>query len=74
MRTFEYPDDDESEDSGRVTLSVELRRETSGAWLVFDGAREAWIPKSQGELVPDTDGRTSTLVVPEWLAKEKGLI
>lgn len=47
------------------------------AVLIHDGAREAWIPRSQIE-DPDPDalrvGDHVTLLLPEWLAHEKGLI
>jgi hypothetical protein len=51
-----------------VDILAEVRRETDKAWLIFDGAREAWLPKSKVE----RDGSTFTL--PEWLAREKGLL
>jgi hypothetical protein len=40
------------------------------AKAVFDGARTVWLPKSQCEW----DSDTSTMTMPEWLAKEKELI
>lgn len=55
-------------DSKLTDIAVELRHETPRAYLVFDGAREVWLPKSQCEFA---DG---TVTLPEWLAKEKGLI
>jgi hypothetical protein len=54
--------------SDLVDIAAELRRETDRAWLIFDGDREAWIPKSQAERGRDT------FTMPEWLAREKGLI
>jgi hypothetical protein len=30
-------------------ITVELLHETERAWLVNDGAKEIWIPKSMGE-------------------------
>lgn len=50
-------------------IAAEIRVETARAWLVFDGAREVWLPKSLVE--SNGDG---TFTLPEWLAKEKGLI
>jgi hypothetical protein len=47
----------------------EVRRETERAWLVFDGVKEVWLPKSQVE--SNGDG---TFTLPEWLASEKGLV
>jgi hypothetical protein len=71
MRRIEVFDEDE-ERAGKTKVAVELRRETTGAWLVFDGTREVWIPKSQGEL--EVKGRGWELTVPEWLAKKAGLL
>ncbi|HMO86377.1 MAG TPA: hypothetical protein PKC18_15810 [Lacipirellulaceae bacterium] len=44
----------------------------ASAWLVFDGAREVWLPKSQAEL--ERDGTAWRATMPEWLAREKELI
>lgn len=51
------------------------------AVLVSDGYTECWLPLSQIQNVEDLicvlgDGifDTLTLTIPEWLAKEKGLI
>lgn len=58
-------------DSKLTDIAAVLRGEsrTGLAWLIFDGAKEAWVPKS---MVEDNDDGTFTM--PEWLAKEKGLI
>lgn len=47
----------------------ELRHETEGAFLVHDGVRQVWLPKSMTE---NNDDGTFTL--PEWLAIEKELV
>lgn len=52
-----------------IDIAGELRHETAKAFLVFDGAKEVWLPKS---IVEHNDDGTWTL--PEWLAKDKGLI
>lgn len=56
--------------SNLVDIAGELRRETDKAFLVFDGAQEVWLPKSQVE----HDEAEGTFAMPDWLAKEKGLI
>ena len=56
-------------DSKLIDLAVEIRHETANAFLVHDGHRDVWLPKSQTER--NSDG---TFTLPEWLAKEKGLI
>lgn len=64
--------------SSLVDISCFLRAETGRAWLIGDGTREVWIPKSQGELYADDRPSRGlmchTLTIPEWLAKEKELI
>lgn len=56
-------------DSRLTDIAAELRHETARAFLVWDGDQEVWLPKSQVER--NADG---TFTLPEWLAKEKGLI
>lgn len=59
--------------SDLIDLKVELKKETPKAWLVHDGDREVWIPKSECELEKDRNNMYD-LTIPEWLAMEKGLI
>jgi hypothetical protein len=56
--------------SGLIDVAGELAGETEKAYRFFDGARTVWLPKSQCEW----DSDTSTMTMPEWLAKEKELI
>jgi hypothetical protein len=56
--------------SNLVDVEAELRRETDLAFLVFDGTKEVWLRKSQVEHDPSDN----TFAMPEWLAKDKGLI
>lgn len=61
-----------------VEIACEVKRQTDKAWLVFDGAREVWIAKSQISDYVEEQGLIGTKVtsvfVPLWLAHEKGLI
>lgn len=58
-----------------VEFCVIIRRETDKAFLVQDGTKEIWIPKSQIELDQDGGvGDTVVVTMPEWLAIEKELI
>jgi hypothetical protein len=52
-----------------IDISAEIRAETDKAWLLYDGAREAWVPKSQVE-----NNGNGTFTMPEWLAKAKEFI
>ena len=60
-----------------VEFCGELRHETEKAYCVYDGAREVWIPKSQTQEARQIGGNNSSdweFTIPEWLAKEKGII
>lgn len=52
-----------------IDIAVEVRRETDKAWLLSDGDREEWVPKSQVE-----DNGDGTFTMPEWLAQDRGFI
>jgi len=52
-----------------VDVDVEVRHETSAAFLLHDGSKSEWFPKSQVE--NNGDG---TFAIPRWLAKQKGFI
>lgn len=56
-------------DSKLTDIAAQLRHETDRAYLISDGATEVWLPKSQAERNDD-----GTFTLPEWLAREKGLI
>ena len=59
-----------------VEITVEIRGDTGpgGAYRVFNGKAEAWVPRSQVSDYTETDGVIETIFIPEWLAEEKGLI
>lgn len=52
-----------------VDIAAEIRHETDKAWLLFDGIREAWVPKSQAQ-----DNEDGTFTMPQWLAEQKEFI
>lgn len=54
-------------------IACEVRHDTELAVLIFDGEREVWLPKSQVEIVHESDGST-VATMPEWMAIKKGLI
>ncbi|KRW94320.1 hypothetical protein [Paracoccus sp. MKU1] len=59
-----------------VTVEVFKHRQTDKAWHVSldgDNDKAVWIPKSQGE-IEQTGIETWELQLPEWIAKERGLI
>lgn len=55
-----------------IDIAGELRHETPKAYLMYDGAKEHWLPKSLVEYFDDRKGGIFTM--PEWLAHDKGLI
>jgi len=61
-----------SRDHKIIDLAVEIRHEIALAFLVHDGGREAWLPKSLVEVSEKRGQCIGTL--PEWLAKREGLI
>lgn len=58
-----------------VTGEIRHRTPSGSAILFWDGDKEVWLPCSQieDETVLE-DGKTVELLIPEWLAKDKGLI
>lgn len=58
--------------SDLVDVTVVLKHTTEKAWLVDDGTREVWVPRSQCELVKK--GSVWELTLSERTAREKGLI
>ena len=55
--------------SDLIDIAAEVSAETEKALRLYDGARSAWVPKSQVERNGD-----GTFTMPEWLAKDKGFI
>jgi len=57
-------------------ITADIRNVTAKAVLIFDGAKEVWIPLSQIE-DPVTFNRGEIgveIMMTTWIAKEKGLI
>jgi hypothetical protein len=52
-----------------VDIAAELRHETIKAFLLYDGSKEVWVPKSLVE-----DNGDGTFTMPEWIAKKLELI
>lgn len=57
----------------RHSISCHLIRETEKAWLIDNGIKQVWMPKSQGEIYRCADG-TYDLFAEEWILKNKELI
>lgn len=54
-------------------VTVKKIHATDKAWLVNDGTRQDWFPKSMYELEDNGDG-THTLTGPVSMLKEKGFV
>ena len=60
-----------------IEFCGEVRRETEKAYLVYDGAHETWIPKSQiksERIVSQSVNDDRIFEIAEWLAREKGIV
>lgn len=57
----------------KVPLETTVVRETEKAYLILDAGDELWIPKSQCHGVELLEEQLRC-EIPEWLAKEKGLL
>lgn len=59
-----------------IDITVFLKHETESAVLITeDGETDIWLPKSQVEYnLIDQKKDLYEVTLPEWLAKEKGLI
>jgi hypothetical protein len=56
-----------SKEPALFDFAAEIRHETDKAYLLFDGTKEGWVPKSQTE--NHNDG---TFTIPQWLAEKVG--
>lgn len=60
--------------SDLIDIAAILCHETERAYLLDTGDEEKhWVPKSMCELERG-EGRSVVATMPEWIAKEKGLI
>ena len=57
-----------------IEFCGEIKHETDAAYLIFDGANEVWIPKSQIQECRCIKGSDWEFIIPEWLAIEKGIV
>jgi hypothetical protein len=67
-----------SKNSNQIEFCGTVERETGKAFLVSDGITETWLPKSQIVKYRRIGGSAShhdfEFFIPEWLAKDKGII
>ena len=52
-----------------VDIDAELVHETDDAFLINDGDKKVWCPKSLTE-----NNRDGTFTMPEWFAEKAGLV
>ena len=61
--------------SDLIDIEVIVRHETAAAILVDHGGKApCWLPRSQIEIAPNTDQKTHTVTLPQWLAEEKEMV
>jgi hypothetical protein len=74
MPAFRHSYDADGPEAGKVEIAGVVLRETGKAILLDEGGREpVWLPKSKIRMQPTSAGLV-TVFMPEWLAKDKGLI
>jgi hypothetical protein len=61
-----------------VEIACEVVRTSGDAWMISDGTCEVWINKRQISSFAESHGLVgkwvSSIFIPAWLAREKGLI
>ena len=63
------------QDKEMVTIACKIKRETEKAYLINDGGKnDVWVPKSQVKFEPSDAKDEGEMEMPEWIAKDKGLI
>lgn len=65
--------------SDREAIEIDVEEvtvETDKAILIWTDGEAFWIPKSQIDESSEVQGKgdSGTLLIPEWLAKEKGIL
>lgn len=63
--------------SNVIDLELFIHHRTDRAIMVSDDGEKdgaVWLPLSQIEVEMNVVGETDTITLPEWLAKERGLI
>lgn len=59
-----------------IELTMVIEGETSAAVLAYEISPDAavWLPRSQIEITPHADPAQTVIRMPEWLARNNGLI
>ena len=57
-----------------VEIDVEVRHFTEDALLIYDGATECWIARSQISDYEGEEDNPTVIYIPEWLAELEGLV
>ena len=60
--------------SDLIDITCTIRQETERAIMIDDGVNRVWLPLSQIEVEIRPEKNCSVVTLPEWLAKDKGLI
>lgn len=74
MPPFRHSYEADGLEAGKVEVAGIIVRDTGKAILLDEGGRAPiWLPKSKIRVEPNSAG-TVNVYMPEWLAKEKGII
>jgi hypothetical protein len=57
-------------ESKLIDIAAQIIGETDKAYLLFDGTRQVWLPKS----IVEYDARRKLATIPDWAARDKKLI
>ena len=57
-----------------IEIACTVKHETTAAYLITDGDKEVWIPKSKVSDYCETKEVIESIFIPEWFATDKGLI
>lgn len=65
-----------AQDAGSIDLALLIIRETDKGVCVAEEefGKTRWLPKSLVDIERAARGNAATISLPEWLAREKGLI
>lgn len=61
-------------DGNLIEIYAEVKAKTEKAYMISDGDIEAWVPLSHIENIELLANGVWEIVIPEWLAQEKGFI
>lgn len=74
MTVFRHGHGSDDPRAGKVEVTGRIVVDKPLAILLDDGTGQAWLPKSRIRIEPTKDAGIVEVLMPEWLAKEKGYV